>query len=141
VFKSSLGPPVNAQLGAIWIRPAHGMTMIYIPAGEFLMGSADSDPNAGLDEKPQRTVYLDAYWIDQTEVTNAQYALCVADGKCKMFGLGDFDVVRRYYTSPRYSDNPVLYVSWEDASNLPVDIRMTPKPPFNITSVFAVLAK
>ncbi len=45
------------------------MVMIYIPAGEFVMGS-----NYGyFDEKPVHTVYLDAYWIDQFEVTNAHY--------------------------------------------------------------------
>ncbi len=48
--------------------------MILIPAGEFLMGSADSDPLASNDEKPQHTVYLPDYYIGKTEVTNAQYA-------------------------------------------------------------------
>ena len=46
------------------------------------MGSADSDPNAYANEKPQHTVYLDAFWIDQTDVTNKMYALCVSDGTC-----------------------------------------------------------
>jgi serine/threonine-protein kinase len=44
------------------------MEMVCIPAGEFLMGSAD-DPRASLNEKPQHTVPLEAYWIDRTEVT------------------------------------------------------------------------
>jgi len=44
--------------------------MIYIPAGEFVMGS-----NYGyFDEKPVHTVYLNAFWIDKYEVTNAHYA-------------------------------------------------------------------
>ena len=38
--------------------------------------------NGYADEKPQHTVSLDAFWIDQTEVTNAMYVKCVADGKC-----------------------------------------------------------
>ena len=45
--------------------------MVYVPAGTFLMG-ASGIPQA----KPQHTVYLDAYWIDQTEVTNAMYDAC-----------------------------------------------------------------
>ena len=50
------------------------MVMAYVPAGEFLMGSADSDTNASSDEKPQHRVYLDAFWIDGTEVTNDMFA-------------------------------------------------------------------
>ena len=48
--------------------------MVRVSAGEFLMGSADSDKLAKADEKPQHTVYLDEFWIDQTEVTNAAFA-------------------------------------------------------------------
>ena len=75
------------------------MILIYVPAGEFLMGSADSDSDATIDEKPQHTVYLDAYWIDRTEVTKDQYQECVAAGKCaapsvaRGTGMGDHPVV------------------------------------------------
>jgi sulfatase modifying factor 1 len=44
-------------------------SMVYVPAGEFLMGSDAGD----LDEQPQRRVYLDAFEIDRYEVTNVQY--------------------------------------------------------------------
>ena len=44
------------------------MVAVYIPAGEFEMGSEDGDYN----ERPTHMVYLDAFWIDQTEVTNAE---------------------------------------------------------------------
>jgi formylglycine-generating enzyme required for sulfatase activity len=47
---------------------------VFIPAGSFLMGSAESDRLASNDEFPQHEVSLDAFWIDQTEVTNAQFA-------------------------------------------------------------------
>jgi len=57
-----------------------GIVMVYVPAGEFLMGSSDSDPQAYDDEKPQHTVYLDGYWIGQTEVTNAQFSEFIEDG-------------------------------------------------------------
>jgi formylglycine-generating enzyme required for sulfatase activity len=45
-----------------------------VPAGEFLMGSKDADRYAYNNEKPQHTVYLNAYWVDRTEVTNAMFA-------------------------------------------------------------------
>ncbi len=51
--------------------------MVLIPAGEFLMGSAGTDTLVydweRPSEQPQHPVYLDAYLIDRTEVTNAQY--------------------------------------------------------------------
>jgi formylglycine-generating enzyme required for sulfatase activity len=53
---------------------------VYVPAGEFLMGSSGSDPQADDDENPQHTVYLDGYWIGQTEVTNAQFGEFIEAG-------------------------------------------------------------
>jgi formylglycine-generating enzyme required for sulfatase activity len=64
--------------GATRIADKDGMVMLYVPAGEFLMGSADSDKDADSNEKPQHKVYLDAYWIDQTEVTNSMFARFVS---------------------------------------------------------------
>jgi formylglycine-generating enzyme required for sulfatase activity len=49
--------------------------MRLIPAGEFQMGSNDGDN----DEKPVHTVYLDDYYIDETEVTNEQYCAFLND--------------------------------------------------------------
>lgn len=48
-----------------------GAEMILIPAGEFIMGSPEGEGND--DEHPQHTVFLDAFYIDKYEVTNAQY--------------------------------------------------------------------
>ena len=47
--------------------------MVLIPAGEFLMGSNDSDSDAQDNEKPEHTVYLDAFYMDEHPVTNAEY--------------------------------------------------------------------
>lgn len=60
-------------------RSADGMEMVYIPAGEFMMGD---DASAFQPEKPGHQVYLDEYWVDQNEVSNAQYRLCVEAGVC-----------------------------------------------------------
>ena len=56
-----------------------GMTLLYVPAGEFLRGSKEDDPAADDDEHPQRSIYLDAFWIDETEVTNAMFARFVQE--------------------------------------------------------------
>ena len=45
--------------------------MVLIPAGEFLMGSSEDE--GAFDEHPQHKVYLDAFYIDKYEVTNAQF--------------------------------------------------------------------
>ena len=45
--------------------------MVTIPAGEFEMGSNDAE--ADNDEQPVRPVFVDAFYMDETEVTNVQY--------------------------------------------------------------------
>ena len=98
--------PPALGIGSTWERPADGMTMLYIPAGEFEMGSNDGDS----DEKPIHTVYLDAYWMDETEVTNAMYAKCVSAGECDQPGGS-------YYGNSSYTNHPVVYMDWNDAQN------------------------
>jgi formylglycine-generating enzyme required for sulfatase activity len=85
------------------------MVMVYVPGGTFQMGSDESDSDAGSDEFPQHSVTLDPFWIDQTEVTNAQYALCVADGECEESAYADD-------TDYNGDDYPVVGVSWNDAA-------------------------
>ena len=67
-------PPADPSLGDAWVRPADGTVMVYVPGGTFQMGSDESDPDADDDEFPQHPVTLDGFWIDRTEVTNAQFA-------------------------------------------------------------------
>ena len=98
-------PTLALGIGSTLERPADGMTMIYIPEGEFEMGSEDGDN----DEKPIHTIYLDAFWMDETEVTNAMYARCVNAGDCD-------EPVGSSYDNSAYSDYPVTYVGWYDAS-------------------------
>ena len=60
------GPPRTAQRPVI--RTATG-EMALAPAGQFTMGSDRED-----DERPPRTVWLDAFLIDRCEVTQGQFA-------------------------------------------------------------------
>jgi serine/threonine-protein kinase len=87
------------------------MTLLYVPAGEFTMGSEN-----GLDnEKPVREIYLDAFWIDQTEVTNFMYSKCVQDGTCNPPRSSASSARTSYYGNSDFNEFPVIYVSWENA--------------------------
>ena len=72
-------PPLAAKAGETWVRSVDGMVMAYIPEGSFLMGAAENDYDAEKDEKPQHEVYLDAFWMDTTEVTNEMFRIFVDD--------------------------------------------------------------
>ena len=79
------------------------------------MGSSASDSTATSDEKPQHTITLDAYWIDQTEVTNAMYAKCVQAGACQPPISTRSHTHDSYYGNAQYANYPVIWVSWDDA--------------------------
>ena len=91
--------------------------MVYVPPGTFLMGAFEDDSLAEDDEYPQRQVNLGGFWIDQTEVTNAQYALCTADYDCRTpYSLGSY-THNPYFGTEEFADYPVVYVSWYDAQD------------------------
>ncbi len=116
VLRSS-SPPLSLGIGSTQVSDKDGMTLNYVPAGEFLMGSSSADPAANANEKPQRLVYLDAFWIDRTEVTNAMYRQCVQAGKCPA-PLNPSSYARQsYYGNPDYDNFPVVYVSWYNAQS------------------------
>jgi formylglycine-generating enzyme required for sulfatase activity len=75
-----------------------GQTLVWVPAGSFMMGSEDGLP----DERPVHQVTLDGFWIGQCEVTNAQYAAF-----CDATGLD--------WNPPEPGDHPVMHVNWYDA--------------------------
>ena len=99
------------------ISQKDGMVIVFIPEGEFMMGSTRVDDPQTLDEEvPQHTVYLDSYWIDQTEVTNEMYAKCVSDSDSCTEPVNFSSLTRpSYYDNPLYASHPVIFVSWEQA--------------------------
>ena len=76
---------------------------VRIPSGSFLMGEA-RDKDALVHK-----VYLDAYWIDTREVTNAHY---------QEFVTASSHASSRYWKDAKYNgaSQPVVGISWEDAN-------------------------
>lgn len=99
-------------IGSTKISPIDGAAMMYVPAGDFTMGSNDG----GSDEKPVHTVYLDAFWIDKFEVTNALYKKCVDADKCLPPNNTSSYTRSSYYGNSQFNNYPVIYVSWDDAN-------------------------
>jgi len=130
------------------ITNAKGVSMVFVPAGEFIMGASPSmqrqmlalckscDPVSITDQSPQRTVYLDDFWINRTEVTIAQFQKFVDDenyittaektGSSLFFNRS----TKKFTTTSgvnwkkpegksidlsQYKDYPVTHVSWDDA--------------------------
>ena len=91
--------------------------MVLIPAGEFQMGSNDGE----FDEKPVHTVYVDAFYMDVYEVTNAQYKKFVDAnpqwGKDHIPSVYHDGNYLKHWTGNSYGrgDYPVVYVSWYGA--------------------------
>ncbi len=117
---------VSLEPGATVVPSVSGGDMVLIPAGEFLMGSDESEAKDAWEscktywkdcpwdlfkaEMPKHKVVLDAYSIDKYPVTNAQYKKCVNAGKCKK----PHDTT--WYDDKNMANHPVVYVDWNQAS-------------------------
>lgn len=92
------------RLGDTKIGPDGG-TYVWVPPGEFMMGTPEGAKDGYGNERPQHKVGITkGFWLSKHEVTNAQYArFCKATGR----------------TFPKDSnqddDHPVVWVTWEDA--------------------------
>lgn len=110
-------------------RSVDEMTMILIPGGTFQMGSTEAEIEEAIAlchehydtcnrwyyerESPSHEVSLQGYWIDLTEVSNAQYGLCVEAGECS-----EPDTCQKgepTYFDPGKATHPVVCVDWADA--------------------------
>ena len=146
---SSPAPTPTAITIQTRLSTKDGMTLVLIPKGEFIMGSTDEDiekvasqcngckAENFLQEKPKHTVYLDDYWIDIHEVTNAMFKKFVNDigyqteaetrGNSSILDIQSNQWVQKegvdwqHPYSPESGieeslDLPVVHVSWQDAT-------------------------
>ena len=89
------------------IAAAQKEDMVRIPPGVFLRGYNEG----GFDEKPERQIMLDAYWIDRFEVTYGNYLAFVS-------ATGHRKPISRYvkhFEKLSAPMQPAVYVSWDDA--------------------------
>ncbi len=86
--------------------------MVEVPEGNFWMGCNETvEYECYSNEYPYHEVYLDAYYIDRTEVTAEAYAACVSAGGCSSPGSGNCST----YQVGGMEDHPVNYVNWSQA--------------------------
>jgi eukaryotic-like serine/threonine-protein kinase len=125
-------PPPSSTPDSAQSSPVDGMRQVLVPAGTFTMGSSQSPYP---DEKPEHTVSLDGFWIDQTEVTNGMFTQFVNEtgyrtdlekmGVAYTWNGGGWDSVdggswqhpfERSSSIQGRQDYPVIQVSWNDAA-------------------------
>ncbi len=105
---------------------ADEMMMVLVPEGKFMMGSVEYGPGAYYNEKPQHSVYLDAFWIDRTEVTNAMFAQFLnetvnqSEESATWLDANDEDVRlvqsgSEWQPVSGYGEHPVVEVTWYGA--------------------------
>jgi serine/threonine-protein kinase len=120
-------PPARAQLGDTWTSKADGATLVYVPAGKFYRGALEFDEQSNPDEFPLREIELDAFWIDQTEVTNAMFAAFLtaqgveSAGGVPWYEVGSPDALisvqgPKWVSERGYEDHPAVEVTWEAAN-------------------------
>ncbi len=98
--------PTVRMPGTSRVRSVDAMVEVWVPGGSFRMGLESGWES----ERPVRAVTLDGFWLDRTEVTNAQYQACVATGRCSQH---DYPLSSDF-SAPQ---QPVVEVTWFDASD------------------------
>ncbi|MGB2894553.1 MAG: formylglycine-generating enzyme family protein [Anaerolineales bacterium] len=121
------------QLGETVQRQRDGMTMVFVPSGEFMMGTEYDDflyanqlcKNEVLsivicdsfgNEMPAHPVRLDAFWVDLTEITNQQYQGCVEDSACSSPADSGSYTRETYFGDAAFADFPVIWVTRDQAA-------------------------
>ena len=90
--------------------------MVYVAAGTFQMGcDITNHPECWGNDEPLHEVYLNSYYIDRYEVTNARYKACVDAGECVPPANTNSVSRSSYYGNPTYDNYPVVWMTWDQA--------------------------
>ncbi|MGD9857630.1 MAG: formylglycine-generating enzyme family protein [Planctomycetaceae bacterium] len=108
-----LGESASSFAEAETITNSVGMKLAAVPAGEFMMGSADADEDAREDERPQHLVRITKpLWVGQYEVTQAEYEQVTGANPSWFSPTGGGQAKAAGLDTSRF---PVESVSWLDA--------------------------
>jgi formylglycine-generating enzyme required for sulfatase activity len=84
-----------------------GVSMVYVAGGKFVMGIDN-----GTVASPAHEVTISPFYIDEYEVTNHLWAICVSADACSPPGSTTNYTGGSYYGADDFADYPVIYVSW-----------------------------
>ena len=88
--------------------------MVFIPAGEFIMGSNVKKDDKNTNAYPEHKLTLPAYWIDKYEVTNLEFREFSVKNSYPGEGAAQDKDWRLCATFGKESV-PVVYITWKDA--------------------------
>ncbi len=102
----------------VWSDRA-GQEYVYIPPGEFMMGTVFGDDETNPDESPRHKVIISrGFWMSTTEVTVGAYKkFALATGRQMHREPKWTDEGKPYNINPgwRYEEHPIVKVNWNDA--------------------------
>ena len=116
---NSLRSTVSLFAVAAGLLSAAEPGMVFIPAGEFVRGRTYEwgdynlkwSPTAHNDDRPVRNIYVDAFYLDESEVTNEQYAAFVKATRHR----APYHWIKGQLPAGK-EKHPVVNVSWDDAA-------------------------
>jgi formylglycine-generating enzyme required for sulfatase activity len=88
--------------------------MVLIPAGEFIFGTDDKEPEPALRANPQQTIDLPAFYIDKYEVTFKEFLDFCIEHEYTSEGSAEGKNWQQFFSADK-RNNPVSYITWGDA--------------------------
>ena len=115
-------PPQSHQAGDVWANPKDGMELVFVPEGDFTLGTSQEEiaawtkshlkdlPAYFANQQPQCKVKLNGFWLGRTEVTHVQYAKFL-----QATGYPAPPVWEGGAIPAGLENKPVVMITWDDA--------------------------